>query len=177
MKIPKLRWCLTEIFFNNPSPFDSQVYFKWMSKCVFWIKASHEESYHMLKWVTNLSLCYPENLSLIFELFWKKCSSVSGLSVCVVVALWLCAFVALYVRMSVAGANKDNKVVGNMSWCVGTNEIWHLTWHCLRWLNTVLAVWEYMSFAKSRQEKGCNSQAETWQVKNILMKYFDLQVK
>ena len=34
-----------------------------------------------------------------------------------------------------------------------------------------------MSFAKSRQEKGCSSQAETWQVKNILMKYFDWQVK
>ena len=27
-----------------------------------------------------------------------------------------------------------------------------------------------MSFAKSWQEKGCSSQAETWQVKNILMK-------
>ena len=43
----------------------------------------------------------------------------------------------------------------------------------LRWLNTVLAVCEYMSFAKSWQEKGCNSQAETWQVRNILMKDFD----
>ena len=43
----------------------------------------------------------------------------------------------------------------------------------LRWLNTVLAVCEYMSFAKSWQEKGCSSQAETWQVKNILMKDFD----
>ena len=39
--------------------------------------------------------------------------------------------------------------------------------------NTVLAVCEYMSFAKSWQEKGCSSQAETWQVKNILMKDFD----
>ena len=47
----------------------------------------------------------------------------------------------------------------------------------LRWLNTVLAVCEYTSFAKSRQEKGCSSQAETWQVKNILMKEFDWQVK
>ena len=37
----------------------------------------------------------------------------------------------------------------------------------LRWLNTVLAVSEYMSLAKSWQEKGCSSQAETWQVKNI----------
>ena len=33
----------------------------------------------------------------------------------------------------------------------------------LRWLNTFLAVSEYMSFAKSWQEKGCSSQAETWQ--------------
>ena len=32
----------------------------------------------------------------------------------------------------------------------------------LRWLNTVLAVCEYMSFAKSWQEKGCSSQAGTW---------------
>ena len=47
----------------------------------------------------------------------------------------------------------------------------------LRWLNTVLAVCECMSFAKSLQEKGCSSQAETWQVKNILMKDCDWQVK
>ena len=47
----------------------------------------------------------------------------------------------------------------------------------LRWLNIVLAVCDYMSFAKSWQEKGCSSQAETWQVKNILMKDFDWQVK
>ena len=47
----------------------------------------------------------------------------------------------------------------------------------LRWLKTVLAVCEYMSFAKSWQEKGCSSQAQTWQVKNILMKDFDWQVK
>ena len=31
----------------------------------------------------------------------------------------------------------------------------------LRWLNTVLAVSEYKSFAKLWQEKGCSSQAET----------------
>ena len=43
----------------------------------------------------------------------------------------------------------------------------------LRWLNTVLAVSEYRSFVKMWQEKGCSSQAETWQVKNILMKDFD----
>ena len=41
------------------------------------------------------------------------------------------------------------------------------------WLNTVLAVCDYMSFAKSWQEKGCCSQAETWQVKNVLIKDFD----
>ena len=44
---------------------------------------------------------------------------------------------------------------------------------CLRWLNTVLVVCGYMSFAKLWQEKGCRSQAETWQVKKILMKDFD----
>jgi len=43
----------------------------------------------------------------------------------------------------------------------------------LRWLNTVLAVCEYILFAKSWQEKGCSSQAETWPVKNTLMKGFD----
>ena len=43
----------------------------------------------------------------------------------------------------------------------------------LRWLNTLLAVCEYMSFAKSWQEEGCSSQAETWQVKYILLKDFD----
>ena len=45
--------------------------------------------------------------------------------------------------------------------------------HVLRLLNTVLAGCERMSFAKSWQEKGCSSQAKTWQVKNILMKDFD----
>ena len=46
--------------------------------------------------------------------------------------------------------------------------------HCdLRWLNTVLAVSEYTSFAKLWHEKSCSSQAETWQVENILMKDFD----
>ena len=34
-----------------------------------------------------------------------------------------------------------------------------------------------MSFAKSWQEKGCSSQAEIWQVKYILMKDIDRQVK
>ena len=34
-----------------------------------------------------------------------------------------------------------------------------------------------MSFAKSWQEKGCSSQAKTWQVNNIVIKDFDRQVK
>ena len=38
------------------------------------------------------------------------------------------------------------------------------------------SLWVY-AFANSWQEKGCSSQAETWQVKNILMKDFDWQVK
>ena len=36
------------------------------------------------------------------------------------------------------------------------------TCNCLRWLTTVLVVCEYVSFAKSRQEKGCSSQAEKY---------------
>ena len=47
----------------------------------------------------------------------------------------------------------------------------------VRWLNTVLAVCVHMSFAKSWQEKGCSSQADTWKLKNILMKDFDWQIK
>ena len=47
----------------------------------------------------------------------------------------------------------------------------------LSWLNTVLAVSEYWSFAKLWQEKGHSSQAQTWQVKNTMMKDFDWQVK
>ena len=34
-----------------------------------------------------------------------------------------------------------------------------------------------MSFAKLWQEKGCSSQAETWQMENVLMKDFYWQVK
>ena len=48
----------------------------------------------------------------------------------------------------------------------------------LRWLNTVLAVCEYISIAKLWQEKSCILQAaETWQVKNVLIKDFDWRVK
>ena len=50
-------------------------------------------------------------------------------------------------------------------------------WFHLRWLNTDLAVCGYMLFAKPWQEKGFWSQAETWQVKNVLMKDFDWRVK
>ena len=49
---------------------------------------------------------------LVIELFWKNCSYVSGVSVCI--------FVALYVRIFVA---EVDKVEGTMSWCLGTNEI------------------------------------------------------
>ena len=41
-----------------------------------------------------------------------------------------------------------------------------------------MTVCEYnMSFAKLLQKKGCSSQAETWQVKNVLIKDFDRQLK
>jgi len=43
----------------------------------------------------------------------------------------------------------------------------------LRCLNTVLAVYEYVSFAKSWQGKGCSSEAATWQAKSTPMKNFD----
>ena len=46
----------------------------------------------------------------------------------------------------------------------------------LRLLNTVFTVCEYMSFGILWQEKGYRSQAETWQVKNVLIKDFDWQV-
>ena len=36
-----------------------------------------------------------------------------------------------------------------------------------------ITVCEYTSFAKSWQEKSCSSQAETYAVKNMLMKDFD----
>ena len=38
------------------------------------------------------------------------------------------------------------------------------------------SLWVYV-IAKSSQEKGCSSQAETWQVKNILTEDFAWQVK
>ena len=44
--------------------------------------------------------------------------------------------------------------------------------HFLRCLNTVLAVYEYVSFAKSWQQKGCSSEAATWQVKSTPMEKF-----
>ena len=53
-----------------------------------------------------------------------------------------------------------------------TSECFHSS-QCLRCLNTVLAIYECVSFTKSWQEEGCSSQAETWQVKSTLMKNFD----
>ena len=44
---------------------------------------------------------------------------------------------------------------------------------CFKVAEHSFAVCGYMSFAKSWQENGCSLQAETWQVKNILMKDFD----
>ena len=60
------------------------------------------------------------NILPIIELFFQNSSYVSGVSVCIFVALYLCNFVSLYVQMFVARANK---VEGTMSWCLGTNEI------------------------------------------------------
>ena len=51
-------------------------------------------------------------MRVFIELFWKNSSYVSGVSVCI--------FVAFYVGMFVAWANK---VEGTMSWCLGTNKI------------------------------------------------------
>ena len=53
---------------------NSQVCLKWMSKCVIQIALREfgvipHVKYCRRKWVTNLSFCCPENLSLIFELF------------------------------------------------------------------------------------------------------------
>ena len=59
----------------------------------------------------KLNLTY----DILVELFWKNSSYVSGVSVCISVALWVCVF-----RISVAGANK---VEDTMSWCLRTNEI------------------------------------------------------
>ena len=53
---------------------NSQVCFKWMSKCVIYITLRefgvipHVKCCRR-KWVTKLNFSYPENLSLIFELF------------------------------------------------------------------------------------------------------------
>ena len=60
------------------------------------------------------------NISVLWNKFWlsllsyfeKNCSYVSGLSVCI--------FVALFFRLCCRG---PSKVEGTMSWCLGTNEI------------------------------------------------------
>ena len=53
---------------------NSQVCFKWMSKCVIYIALRESGVIPHVKccrrkWVTNWNFSYPENLSLIFELF------------------------------------------------------------------------------------------------------------
>ena len=66
--------------------------------------------YTVLKSFIYMYLSEPK--TVIIELFWKNSTYVSGVSICI--------FVALYVGMFVARANK---VEGTMSWCLGTNEI------------------------------------------------------
>ena len=69
--------------------------------------------------------------------------------------------------------NKQTKLVQQSTSKLIESTYLNIYLQYFRWLNTVLAVCEYLSFAKSWQEKGCSSQPETWQVKNILMKDFD----
>ena len=59
----------------------------------------------------------PRGFLFPFLSSFEKIAHMSG--VWAYVSLWLCGFVALSVRMCVAGANK---VEGSMSWCLGTNE-------------------------------------------------------
>ena len=77
-------------------------------------------------------------------------------------------------EMKTREQNRNNKrtEIERFDWFIKQIQT-HLAFGWLRWLNTVLAVCDYMSFAKSWQEKGCCSQAETWQVKNVLIKDFD----
>ena len=97
-------------------------------------------------------------LKILFVLI--RCSFSSSWARHVISGSWSFSFLAFQHYSHFTGAPNENIVQNH-----------------LRWLNTVLSVCEYTSFAKSWQEKGCISQAETWQVKNILMKDFDLQVK
>ena len=90
-----------ELFFNW-----AENYFSWYRKFIFWSTMhwgpciwSGLVRVFWLPWVT------------IFELFWKNSSYVSGVSVCIFVALYLCNFVPLYLCIFVcsdvcARANK-----------------------------------------------------------------------
>ena len=69
--------------------------------------------------ISSASAVMRESLQLHFWAISKNSSYVSGVSVCIFVALYLCILVSWYVRMFVARANK---VEGTMSWCLGTNE-------------------------------------------------------
>ena len=65
-----------------------------------------------------------------------------------------------------------NDFIATTHKCLACRVLMRMTGKCyelnqLRWLNTVLAVCEYMSFAKSWQEKGCSSDAETWLMKDL----------
>ena len=88
----KFRW-INKISRNSQKHMKYLLGCKW-SDCAILTKAN----YCLMSWY-------------IIELFWKNGSYVSGVRVCI--------FVALYVRMFVARA----KVEGTMSWCLGTYEI------------------------------------------------------
>ena len=85
-------------------------------------------------------------------------------------------FLRCHVSTLLTSQNKEKKLTLD-SLQAQNYQLLGLLLNHLRWLNTVLAVCEYTSFAKSWREKGCSWQAETWQVKNILMKDFAWQVK
>ena len=78
--------------------------------CNFALKVLDKEEPGARVWPKLMSKLQPK--IAIFELFWKNSSYVSGVNVCI--------FVALYVRIFIAGANK---VEGTKSWCLETNEI------------------------------------------------------
>ena len=57
--------------------------------------------------------------------------------------------------------NKQTKLVQQSTSKLIESTYLNIYLQYFRWLNTVLAVCEYLPFAKSWQEKGCSSQAET----------------
>ena len=73
-------------------------------------------------------------------------------------------FLRCHVSTLLTSQNKEKKLTLD-SLQAQNYQLLGLLLNHLRWLNTVLAVCEYTSFAKSRQEKACSSQAETWEVK------------